>query len=134
MKMPTYLFIYSSLTFKGWTLDICTINPESSGWMLDISNAQHVMSGWLLTHCPCVWNPNKPMQVDVEGSFVSSEQRNRLSGFWFRNYLCLDRTVHDRSAKYSPFCLEKSAYSSAIADQCYQSFQGSVRYSQIVLQ
>jgi hypothetical protein len=46
------------------------------------------------------------MQVDAEGSFVSSEQRNRLSGFWFRNYLCLAMTVYDRSAKYSPLCFE----------------------------
>jgi hypothetical protein len=79
---------------------------ESAGRMLDISNAQHVMSGWLLTHCPWVWNPSKPTEVDVEGSFVSSEQRNCLSGFWFRNYLRLDRTVYDGSAKYSPLCFE----------------------------
>jgi hypothetical protein len=91
-------FLYH-LTLKGQTLDVCTINWESAGRMLDISNAQHVMSGWLLTHWPWLWNPNKRMQVDVEGSFVSSEQRNRLSGFWFRNYLRLGRIVYDRSAK-----------------------------------
>jgi hypothetical protein len=39
------------------------------------------------------------MQVDVEGSFVSSEQRNRLLGFWFQNYLHLDRAIYDGSAK-----------------------------------
>jgi hypothetical protein len=70
--------------------------------MLDISNAQHVVSGWLLTHCPWVRNPNKTMQVDVEGSFVSSEQRNRLSGLWFRNYLRLDMTVYDLVSQIEP--------------------------------
>jgi hypothetical protein len=48
----------------------------------------------------------QPREVDAEGSFVSSEQRNRLSGFWFRNYLHLDRTVYDWSANYSPVCFE----------------------------
>jgi hypothetical protein len=69
------------------------------GRMMYISIAQHVMLGWLLTHCPCISNPNKPTQVVQEGSFIRYEQRNRLSGFWFRNYLRLDMTVHDLSAK-----------------------------------
>jgi hypothetical protein len=102
---------------------------ESAGRMIDISNAQHNMlcqAGSLHTVLA--------FEASLRKVHLLALNKNRLSGFWFQNYLHLDRTVYDRSAKYSPVCFENlivHTYSWALADQCFQSFQGSVKYSEI---
>ncbi|PNF28238.1 hypothetical protein B7P43_G07585 [Cryptotermes secundus] len=42
------------------------------------------------------------MQGHVSGSFVSSEQWNRSSGYWFQYYLRLDMTVYDLVSQIQP--------------------------------
>ena len=54
------------------------------GRMTRICAAGHMLSLGVLTVWPWVWNQNKPTWGHVRGSFLNSEQRNRLSRYWFR--------------------------------------------------
>jgi hypothetical protein len=64
--------------------------------------AGHVHCLGVLTVWPWVWNQNKRTQVYVRGLFVSSEEWNRLSWYWFRYYLHLDMTVYDLVSQMEP--------------------------------